>query len=270
MLNRELRTTTAWKLTKYLKVSLLWWKYLAIYWSKYLAIRPFPDSCSSIQDIIEFERNHRVMGFNGQPIRAYIVWKLFRHFQCSSFIETGTFYGNTTGFVRRSFRTDVFSCEISTFNYFVSRVNLILANRVSIFRSSSPEFLRNVLQQSLIGSNPMFYLDAHWYEYMPLPDELRIIAKRCERGIIVIDDFYIPSDPRFGYDPNPNFRIDLDVIERELIAYRKDALVYLPAYNPTMEPRGGATGMGIILMGQLKELPVSEFPFNLLAPVKTI
>ncbi len=110
----------------------------------------------------------------------------------------------------------------------------------------------------------MFYLDAHWYDYMPLPDEIRIIAEQCERAIIVVDDVFVESDPRFGYDEYANLRIDLNVIHGTLTAYRDDALIYLPAYDPTREPSGGARGMAVILLGQEKQIPTHIFPFNLL------
>ncbi len=56
----------------------------------------------------------------------------------------------------------------------------------------------------------MFYLDAHWYENMPLPEELASIGEQCGRAIILVDDFLVPWEPRFLYDEYPDRRIDID------------------------------------------------------------
>lgn len=253
------------KLAKFYKlfyrVPLFWWQYFATH--------PFPGQFQSLEDLIGFGKRHRMMGLNGQCIRAYILSRVFQRFDCTSFVETGSRHGHTAGFVRRVFKTAVFSCEVSTSNYLISRLNLVWANQVLLFRSDSPDFLRKICRSPLIGSNPMFYLDAHTYNDPPLPDELLIIAERCERAIVVIDDFFIPSDQRFHYDQYPNLRIDLNVINSTLKARRQDALVYLPVYDPSKEggPGGVARGMAVVLMGQHKELPTEIFPLNLLSPV---
>lgn len=207
------------------------------------------------------------MGFNRECIRAYILWRVFQHFRCTAFVETGTGYAKTAGFARRAFKTTVLTCEVNISNYLISRLNLVWASQVLISSLNSPDFLRKVCSQSQIGSNPMFYLDSHWHEYMPLPDELLIIAECCERGIVVIDDFFIPADPRFGYDQYQGcgLRIDLNIIDTTLTARREDVLVYLPVYDPSKEPQGGARGMAVALIGQEEELPAKSFPFNLLA-----
>ena len=229
---------------------------------------PFPDHFQSLEDITEYSKRHRVMGFNRQSIRAYILWRVFKHFHCTSFVETGTGYGHTSGFVRRAFNTAVLTCEINVSDYLISKLNLAWAGPILSSRSSSPDFLRKACHQALVGSNPMFYLDAHcWYEDTPLPNELLIIAERCKKGLVVIDDFFVPSEPRFGWDKYTNLRADINVINMTLKARREDVSVYLPAYNPSREPAGRARGMAVVLMGQDKELPIETFPFNLLAPV---
>lgn len=230
-------------------------------------MRPFPDNWTSIDDIVEFGRHHRLIGFNRECIRAYIFWRLHQHFRCTSFVETGTLYGHTSGFVRRVFKTPVFTSEINNTYYLVSKANLLWSKGISMFRSNSPDFLRKVCHSSAIGNNPMFYLDAHWYKYMPLPEELAAIGECCEKGIILVDDFFVPSDSRFLYDQYPDLRIDLSVINTTLKARREDVSVYLPAYNPDKDPTGKGIGFAVALMGQERELPMGAFPFNLLAEV---
>ena len=49
-----------------------------------------------------------------------------------------------------------------------------------------------------------FYLDAHWYNYNPLLDELKVIAKyNMNKSVIAIHDFKVPGKD-FGYDKFPD------------------------------------------------------------------
>lgn len=244
------------KLKQFLRVPLFWWEYLET--------SSFPDHLQSLEDIVEFGKRHKVMGFNRECIRAYILWRVFEHFGCTSFVETGTGYGPTASFVHCAFKTAVFTCEVNTSNYFISRLNLLWARRLLVSRSNSPDFLREVGHSSLIGNMPMFYLDAHWNKYMPLHDELRIIAGCCETGVLVIDDFFVPPNQNSGNKYAGSPKINVNAISKVLKTLGKDALIYLPAYDPSREPRGGATGMAIVVMGHGKELPSQTFPFNLL------
>lgn len=113
----------------------------------------------------------------------------------------------------------------------------------------------------------MFYLDAHWYDYMPLPDELAAIASQCQRGVIVIDDFLIPEQPKYLYDEYPGARIDLEMVEAHLGSRRKDISIYLPNHEPELDPTGPGIGYAVILLGQDQDLPTHTFPFNLLSKV---
>ena len=229
--------------------------------------RSFPDDYTSIDDLVAFGNQHRTIGFNHECIRAYIFWRLHQHFGCSSFVETGSLYGSTSAYVQRVFKTPVFTSEINSTYYLFSKANLLWARGIKKFRSNSPDFLKRVCHPSTIGSNPMFYLDAHWYDHVPLPEELATIRDRCEKAVIVIDDFFVPSEPRFRYDEYPQLRIDLSVVETALLDRRKDVSVYLPAYDPEKEPYGKAAGFAVLLLGQEEDLPAGRFPFDLLAKV---
>jgi hypothetical protein len=208
------------------------------------------------------------MGFNLEAIRAYIFWKLHRLHNCSSFVETGTLYGNTAGFTNRVFKTPVFTAELNSTHHLVSKANLAWARGVTQYKASSPDFLNQVCQGSAIGDNPMFYLDAHWNEFMPLPDELTIIAENCDKAVILIDDFMVPWDDRFLYDEYPDIRIDVEIINKWLRPIREDISVYMPSYDPGSDPSGKGIGFAIILMGQKQELSLESFPFNLLAELE--
>lgn len=250
-----------------------WWVFqwkrqnFARFWWRYLRSHPFREDIGSVDELVQFGRKHNVLGFNRECIRSYIFWKLHQHFQCTSFVETGTFYGYTSAYVRQAFKTPVFTSEINPTYYLVSKANLLWVRGIKKFRTSSPVFLENVCRPSLIGDNPMFYLDAHWYDYMPLPDELATIRDRSERGIILIDDFLVPAQPQFIYDEYEGIPIDLNVVKSALDICRDGVSVYLPNYHPEREPTGLGIGFAIILMGQEHALPETTFPFDLLTKV---
>jgi hypothetical protein len=46
---------------------------------------------------------------------------------------------------------------------------------------------------------PLFYLDAHWYDYWPLQDEVKTISK-LSQFVILADDFKVPGKPQFEND----------------------------------------------------------------------
>lgn len=253
---------------------LSWWKLnvrnrnILKFWWRYLTTRTFPDNLASVEELVSFCKRHKVMGFNLEAIRAYIIWELHRLHSCSSFVETGTLYGNTAAFTNRVFKTPVFTAELNPTHYLISKANLAWARGVTQYKASSPDFLNQVCQKRIIGNNPMFYLDAHWNEFMPLPDELGIIADNCDTAIILIDDFMVPWDDGFLYDEYPDIRIDIDIIDTWLKPKRTDISVYMPTYDPNADPSGKGIGFAVILMGQDNKLPLDRFPFDLLAESK--
>ena len=246
-----------------------WWAYHWQYrnplhfWWQYLNTRRFPDDINSIDDLVAYGKQHNILGFNRECIRAYIIWKLHQHFGCSAFVETGTLYGSTAAYVQRVFKTPVFTSEINPTYSLVSKINLLWASGIRKFLSNSPDFLRRVCEPSAIGDRPMFYLDAHWYDYLPLTDELDTIGKQCPKGIIVIDDFFNPRHPGFQYDTYGDIRIDADFVNNNLGTSRDDFFVYYPSYSPDQDPTGKGIGFGVVLMG-LGDLPPKTFPFELL------
>ncbi|MFA6365084.1 MAG: hypothetical protein WCW78_01650 [Candidatus Paceibacterota bacterium] len=68
-----------------------------------------------------------------------------------------------------------------------------------IIKKNSPQGIADLIKESKLGSTPFFFLDAHWYEYWPLPDELKEISK-LDKAIIIIDDFKIEGRPEYGFD----------------------------------------------------------------------
>ena len=254
-------------------ISPYWWHFqfsrrnFVKFWFQVMAIKSFSNTICTLADLLDFGKKHKVLGFNRECIRAFIISKLYSSYNCSAFVETGTFYGHTSAYVRKTFKTSVYTSEINTTHYFVSKLNLIWFAGIISTLSNSSEFVANICNKGTLGDNPMFYLDAHFYEHMPLPDELLNIGNLCEKAIIVIDDFLIPSQPEFLYDEYPGIRIDLELVETTLSQIRKDIDVYLPNYDPRLDPTGKGIGFAVILLGHKQKIPAELFPFDLLEQV---
>jgi hypothetical protein len=60
--------------------------------------------------------------------------------------------------------------------------------------------LRTLLQTELQDSPVFIYLDAHWYDDLPLRDECEIILSSKVESVIMIDDFEVPGDAGYGCD----------------------------------------------------------------------
>ena len=47
-------------------------------------------------------------------------------------------------------------------------------------------------------------LDAHWYNDIPLIEEIEIIFENWGNAVVMIDDFQVPYDEGYGYDKYGN------------------------------------------------------------------
>ena len=115
-------------------------------------------------------------------------------------------------------------------------------NNIVIANDSSEKYLKRLIDENTFHEDDhcMFYLDAHWYDYWPLRDEMKEIL-RLKRAIILIDDFYVPGKP-FDYDSYQGARLDLNYI-RDLISGRSHDIYYTAIGNRDNR------GMAIIFIG---------------------
>lgn len=166
------------------------------------------------------------------------------------------------------FGAPVFSCEVDLTRYVLSRLHLLPVTGVKVAHARSPEFLAGLCGTEGVGANPMFYLDAHWAVECPLREELEVIARKQQCGVIVIDDFRVPWDDGFGYDEYNGECLDLTLLRRTFQSRRPDLTVYLPAYEACLEGLDSPRGMAVIFMGQQRVDLERDFPFDLLRESK--
>jgi hypothetical protein len=146
-------------------------------------------------------------GFHGDRILKAFVKNLLARHGISAFVETGTSKGETTAFVAQlNHSLPVYTCEVHPPTFRETSARLTSFPNIVMRESSSPDFLQGLVGKTSLGDLPLFWLDAHWYKFWPLRDELSIITRQLGAAVILIDDFEIPGRPQFGYDTTNQYR----------------------------------------------------------------
>lgn len=186
-----------------------------------------------------FEPGHEI-GMNGQIGRKAIVEELFRQIAFTAVVETGTFMGQTTGYFATSFPVAVYSCELMPRYYHISRRLLRDLSSVHLSCDDARAFLADLTNKLPSDAGPIFfYLDAHWYDDLPLLDEISLIATHWTEYVILIDDFVVPGDAGYAFDCYDNQPLDLDLLSLVLGKYN---LVPFCPRLPSSEESGRRRG----------------------------
>lgn len=139
-------------------------------------------------------------GFHGDRIMREYVLRLLKSLAPGSFVETGTYLGDTAEFMAKGNPgLRIFSCECNPSSFAFSKRRLRRFPNVSVYNQSSEKLLSSIIGENLLGPVPLFFLDAHWYDYWPLQDEIATITQALERAVIIIDDFEVPERSDFLY-----------------------------------------------------------------------
>ena len=183
------------------------------------------------------------VGFNGQRCRKKIFMDLVDAIKFDALIETGTWFGNTAGFMHETTRLPVYTCELNPRFYLVAKMRLADLTGITLELDDSRQFLR-----SLAGGRPskqvvFFYLDAHWYEDLPLKGEIEIIALNWEKFVIMIDDFKVPGDEGYGFDSGQGKFLVLETIIDEMKTHGLRA--FFPSF-PSSEETGAKRGCVVL------------------------
>ncbi len=188
------------------------------------------------------------IGFNSSFIRSCIVFEILRSFRVGSFIETGTFRGETSFLVAAQTDLLICTCELDPRRYsFAKKVFDGFDDRVQLVLDNSPRFLQSVLADQNI-EQPFIYLDAHWFEVLPLREELESIRlSDREDFIIMIDDFRVPRDDGFGFDKYGEISLEWSYIADVVMKFQKVAVFY-PSY-PSSSETGARRGFVLIASG---------------------
>lgn len=189
-------------------------------------------------------------GYEGDEFIGKEVAKLVEQFGVNQIIETGTFRGATTK--RLAEFAPVFTVEIDPQNYrFATQEFMNIkkhGNNITFANGNSVDYLKKWLP-SFSDKSLLCFLDAHWNDYCPLKDELKVIAHNQLKPVIVIHDWKVPGRPDLGYDSYQGQDYTYEWIEPELIAiYGKDG------YNYHFNEVAAGASRGVIYIYPKKDL----------------
>lgn len=144
---------------------------------------------------------------------------LIDRFNIKKIIETGTYYGWST-MKLAEFGIDVTTIESSKENYNIAIDNFTKTNFSNIrsLLGNSPDILREILTDD-DDDDVILFLDAHWYDYWPIHDELRVCIDKKIKPVIIIHDFFVPDEngnAKFGFDKYGEQSLDLEYIKKFL------------------------------------------------------
>lgn len=159
-------------------------------------------------DLHNFDYAFPLDGFSGDLFLRNEIARLIDKHNIKTAVETGTYMGETTKGLSRMVDR-VFTIEINEKYYNKAKSSLQHLDNVSAMKGSSPDILNKIIPT--IEGPVLFFLDAHWYNYCPLLDEIKTIGKHKQDSVIVIHDFKVPGKD-FGFDSHKNQPFEWDWI----------------------------------------------------------
>lgn len=116
-----------------------------------------------------------------------------------TFVETGTFVGDTTKYVASGHpNLKVLTCEVNPRWYALAKRLCKGLDNIEFFLGESSLFLEQH-RGTFESSRTLFWLDAHWGGSWPLFDETKVVSSVSSYALMV-DDFEVPGRPMFHYD----------------------------------------------------------------------
>ncbi|OQC38808.1 MAG: hypothetical protein BWX64_01800 [Acidobacteria bacterium ADurb.Bin051] len=181
--------------------------------------------------------------FNGQKRRQELFAAIVRETGSRAIVETGTFRGTTTAHMRQVTGAEVWTVEADreAFGFCVAR--FLTDPGVHVRCADSREFLARTAARWLAHETPFVYLDAHWFEDLPLAEELITAFSLWPRATVMVDDFCVPFDAGYGFDDyGPGKRLDVEYLKPLPL---QPLRVFFPAV-PSTEETGARRGCAVL------------------------
>jgi len=143
--------------------------------------------------ILELPGIRRRLSPLGYSFKRMLLRDTAKQFQCRTFVETGTYFGETSRYLAR-FVEQVLTCEPDPKLYEYNVRHNRGAKNISIWNKGSEDCFAEMLRN--IEGRPLFWLDGHYSgegtaltsNYTPILHELQLIGQRKLGGVIAIDD----------------------------------------------------------------------------------
>jgi hypothetical protein len=131
-------------------------------------------------------------------------------------------------------------------------------DKIHLELKDSRQFLKG-LQKSQPAADTFFvYLDAHWYDDLPLAEEVDMIGTYWHNYVIMVDDFRVPDDSGYGFDNyGPGKTLDLSVLQGAIQKHK--LAVFFPAARSS-EESGGKCGCVVLASAGSLAQTLSKLP----------
>jgi len=199
--------------------------------------------------------------FNNQKIRRSIFEDIFKSYEPDYIIETGTFRAITTSyFASLEPTTSVISSEISDRYHRFSSLRMRNVNNVNLIKEDSRAMLHGLVKNNtdILSKKCFFYLDAHWYNDLPLREEFEIITQHWNNFIIMVDDFEVPGDSSYTYDDYGGDKIlNVDYLRRCNLS--SNTSYFFPSDG--LNESGAKRGCVIVVQGSNEDKILSDIDY---------
>jgi|10_taG_2_1085330.scaffolds.fasta_scaffold04360_9 hypothetical protein len=141
---------------------------------------------------------------------------LIKKHNLNRLFETGTWHGLSAK-IASSHIPSVHSVEVKKEFFEIAKKNNVNSSNINLYFGTSPTIMSQILEQEDEGW--IFFLDAHWKEDWPLLEELKVIASKKIKPVIMIHDFFVPDEnnnAKFGFDTYEGQKLDLSYIKNAL------------------------------------------------------
>lgn len=171
------------------------------------------------------------------PELLQVTLELSKKFGLKTFFETGTYHGETSKIVSKYFNK-VITIENNPSFYQIALDNLKDISNCNLYLGSSPKIMEKYIEKN--DNSIFFFLDAHWEDYFPLLDELKVIKNKNLKPVIAIHDFYVPDEngnAKFGFDTYHSQPLDFPYIKNAIEELYKN--LYEITYSTTSTTNSG-------------------------------
>lgn len=198
---------------------------------------------------------------NRQPIRQQVIKDLLKLHPVTGVFETGTYLGSTALFLSEASGTDVYSVEAEERHYNYATKRVASDARIHLSLGDCREGIRGwAASPEIPKDNVLFYLDAHWEKDLPVADELELIKQHWTNAVVLIDDFEVPGDSRYGYEDYGNgMALTLSCIPAEA---RPHWTALFPT-APGSAERGFRRGWVLLVPNDRAEVLTQELPLKI-------
>jgi hypothetical protein len=100
-----------------------------------------------------------------------------------------------------SSKLPIYTVEYDDRKFGFALQNLRGLSNAHLEQGDSRAFLRKMFRGRNLPSGHVFvYLDAHWFDDLPLAEEIEIIFSSQRSTVVLVDDFKVPGDDGYAYD----------------------------------------------------------------------